>query len=120
MKTIASLIFFLLFIFSACTKNNQVSINYQATGAISEYILYYQDADGVLQNVNVKPESAQDVYNIKFKGAQGDIVYVSGRYSDPNTALRITIKIDGKIYKQAANEGDTLTFLTVSGVVPYQ
>ena len=120
MKAIILNIILVLFIFTSCTKNNQVSVNYLATGAISEYILYYQDADGTLQNVNVMPESAQDVYNIKFKGEQGDIVYVSGRYSDPNSALKIMIKIDGKIYKQAANEGDTLKFLTVSGVVPYQ
>lgn len=119
MKNIIPFIIITLVLFTSCTKNNQVEVNYQATGAISEYFLYYSDADGTLQNVHVKPESAQDNWNFDFIGMQGNIVYVSGRYSDPNSALKIMIKVDGKIYKQASNEGDTLKYLTVSGVVPY-
>ena len=120
MRQLPTIIILILFILSSCKENNQVSVNYQSTGAISEYILYYQGADGELHNVTVSPQSAKDVNKISFIGEQGDIVYVSGKYADPNSALKITIKIDGKIYKQAANEGDTLKFLTVSGVVPFK
>ena len=119
MKQLLTIAILIQIIFSSCQENNQVNISYQSTGAISEYILYYQGADRELQIVTIKPQSTQDVNNIGLVGEQGDIVYVSGTYKDPNSALKITIKIDGKIYKQASNEGDTIKFLTVSGVVPY-
>ena len=104
----------------SCTKNQQVKVTYQTTGAISAYNLFYQDGDGTLKQITVQPQSAQDRWTYNFTGEQGDIVYVSGNYKDPNSSLKIMIKVDGKIYKQASNEGDTLRFLTVSGVVPFE
>jgi len=68
----------------------------------------------------IEPQSAQDVWRYTYLANEGDIVYVSGNYKDLNSALKIVIKIDGKIYKQAANEGDTLAYLIVSGVIPYK
>jgi hypothetical protein len=107
-----------LFLFLAsCTKNNQVEVSYETTGAISEYNLYYLD-NGTMQQTVVRPESAQDKWNFRYVGEEGDIVYVSGKYSDPNSSLKIMIKVNGKVYKQASNQGDTLRYLTVSGVVP--
>jgi hypothetical protein len=108
-----------IFILSSCTKNNQVKVTYETTGAISAYSLNYLE-NGNMINTSVNPQSSQDKWTYSFTGDQGDIVYVSGKYSDPNSALKIMIKVDGKIYKQASNEGDTLKFLTVSGVVPYE
>ena len=105
---------------TSCTKNTDVKVTYEATGAVSEYFLYYRDAGGILQNVDVKPESEQDVWNVSFTGERGDIVYLSGKYNDPNSALKLMIKVDGKVYKQASNEGDTLKYLTVSGTIPYK
>jgi len=119
MKRSIALITLIVLILTSCTKNTEVEVTYEATGAISEYILYYRDAGGVVQNEVVKPESAQDIWKINFTGEQGDIVYLSGKYSDPNSALKLMIKVDGKVYKQASNEGETLKFLTVSGTIPF-
>ena len=103
-------------LFSACTKNTEVKIEYLATGAISEYNLYYLNPQGELENITVNPESAMDKWQYSYVIEKGDIVYLSGKYNDPNSALTLMIKVNGKIYKQASNEGDTIKFLTVSGV----
>lgn len=110
----------MILVFSGCTKITQVKVTYETTSAVSEYNLHYLTEDGALKQTTVNAQSAQDVWKYSFLANEGDIVYVSGNYKDINSALRIVIKIDGKIYKQAANEGDTLKFLTVSGVVPYK
>lgn len=120
MKKFIIIIAAITFILSACTKSNQVNITYQATGSISEYNLYYTDVDGNLIETHVTPQSAQDKWVYTFAGEEGSIVYLSGRYSDINSGLNLLIKLDGKIYKQVSNEGDTLKYLTVSGVVPYK
>ena len=117
---ISNIILATIIIFSwSCTKNNQVKVTYEATRAISEYNLQYLD-NGSMLETTVQPQSAQDKWKFSYTGDEGDIVYVSGRYGDPNSALKIMIKVDGKIYKQASNVGDTLRFLTVSGVVPFK
>ena len=110
----------LLIALTACTKNEEAKVEYIATGAISEYNLYYLNPQGELQKNSVKPESALDTWHYSYVGEKGDIVYLSGNYKDPNSALKLMIKVNGKIYKQASNEGDTLGFLTVSGVVNYE
>jgi len=110
----------LILVTTACTKITQVKVTYETTKAISEYNLQYMTPDGSLNKVIVEPQSAQDVWRYSYLANEGDIVYVSGNYKDINSALHIVIKVDGKIYKQAANEGDTLSYLTVSGVVPYK
>ena len=113
------LILILGMLFFSCTKDQQVKVTYESTAAISVYNLYYRDSDGTLQQTTVEPQSAQDKWTYSFAGEQGDIVYFSGNYKDPNSALKMLIKIDGKIYKQGSNDGDTIRFLTVSGVVPF-
>lgn len=120
MKYFTLSIIILAVLLCSCSKNNQVKITYQASGAISEYNLYYTDADGNMQDINVVPQSAQDKWMFSFAGEEGNIVYLSGRYADINSGLDLMIKLDGKIYKQASNEGDTLKYLTVSGVVAYK
>lgn len=117
MKKIAAIL--IIFTLFSCQKNNEVKVTYQASGAVSEFSLNYTNAEGNLVNVVVTPQSALDSWNYSFVGEQGDIVYVSGKYSDPYSGLKLMIKVNGKVYKQASNEGDTLKYLTVSGVVPY-
>ena len=105
---------------TACQKTQQVRVTYITTDAVSAYNLQYLDADAVLVKTSVSPESAQDQWKFEFMGNQGDIVYVSGNYKDINSALKLMILLDGKVYKQASNEGDTLKYLTVSGTIPYK
>ncbi len=120
MKNLIILIIAIAIVASGCSKITEVKVTYEATSAISEYNLYYLTPEGDLKNSQINPQSAQDVWRFSYFADEGDIVYVSGRYFDINSALNIMIKVDGKIYKQASNEGDTLKFLTVSGVVPYK
>jgi hypothetical protein len=103
----------------SCTKKNQVKVTYEATAAVSGYSLSYLE-NGTMKQISIVPESAQDRWFCHFNGEQGDIVYISGNYKDVNSALNLMIKVDGKIYKQGTSQGDTLRFLTVSGVVPYK
>lgn len=118
MKNTIYLLPVFILMMASCSKNTQVSVTYQTTKAISEYQLSYVDESGTLLQKTIQPQSAQDKWIYTFQGEQGDIVYISGKYADANSALSILIKVDGKIYKQASNEGDTLKYLTVSGVVP--
>ena len=64
--------------------------------------------------------SMQDQWSYSFIADQGDIVFVSGNYKDINSGLNIRILVDGKVYKQGSSIGDTVKFVTVSGVVPYE
>ena len=119
MKTKIFLLSLMIFVTFSCTKTAPVPVTYQATGAISGFNLNYTDANGDLIKIQVSPQSAQDVWKLSFTSEQGSIVYLSGKYNDPNSALKLMILVNGKVYKQAANEGDTIKYLTISGVVPY-
>ena len=123
MKKIGNITFLFLMIFimmsAGCQRNDGVKVEYEATGAVSEYSLRYLDNSGTLQDTLVHPQSNQDKWTFRYMAEQGDIVYISGIYKDPGSGLKLMIKLDGKIYKQAANEGDTLKYLIVSGVIPY-
>ncbi len=114
-------LFFAVILFAAfsCSDVNKRSVKYISTGAISAYNLQYLDANGEMIKTDIVPQSAQDKYSYGFMAEDGDIVYISGNYKDINSALKIMILVDGKIYKQAQSISDTLSFLTVSGTIPY-
>jgi hypothetical protein len=120
MKKTALMILVISLLSTACQKENEVKVTYIETDAVSAYNLQYLDTDAVLMKTTISPESAQDQWKFEFMGNQGDIVYVSGNYKDINSALTIMILLDGKVYKTASNEGDTLKYLTVSGTIPYK
>lgn len=120
MKKLVLLIFSIGLLITACQQENQVKVKYIVSDAVSAYNLQYLDAQGALIDESILPESAQDQWQFEYLADEGDIVYVSGAYKDINSALKIMILLDGKVYKQASNEGDTLKYLTVSGTVPYK
>lgn len=68
----------LLIALTSCTKNNEIKVEYFATGAISEYNLYYLNPQGELEKNLVKPESELDKWHYSYVGEKGDIVYLSG------------------------------------------
>jgi hypothetical protein len=113
------LVVFLTFLFSSCTKSYQKQVSYIATGASSAYNLQYLNDQNTLIKTTVEPNSAVETWKYDFMADEGDIVYVSGNYKDINSALKIQVLVDGKVYKQGATQGDTLKYLVVSGVVPY-
>ena len=94
-------------------------VKYVATDAVSNFTLNFRDAAGILQSEKVQAESALDKWNYSFVVEQGEIVYLSGKYEDVNSSLKLIVYIDGKIYKQSSSIGDTLKYLIVSGVIPY-
>jgi hypothetical protein len=109
----------ILICFSACEKRETKRVEYIATDAVSAYSITYRSHDGVMVSETVETFSASDQWRHSFMAEQGDIVYVSGNYKDIGSALKVMILIDGKVYKQAATRGDTVRYVTVSGVVPY-
>jgi hypothetical protein len=111
--------FAVLFLLASCEKREIKRVKYIATEAVSPYTLTYKNADGVMTTETVTTFSAQDQWKYTFMAEQGDILYVSGRYFDAGSALKVMILIDGKVYKQASSRGDTVRFVTVSGVLPY-
>ena len=121
MNRIATImIVILLVVASACNKPRPKEVVYQVTGAVSAYNLQYLDEQNVLINEEVTPQSKQDVWVYGFEAEEGDIVYINGKYNDINSGLKIQVLIDGKVYKQASSEGDTVNYLVVSGTVPYE
>jgi len=110
----------ILIVLAACHKPYQKKVTYIATGAVSAYNLQYLDDQNELVNTEVIPQSAQDIWKYEFMSDQGEIVYINGDYKDINSALKIQLLIDGKVYKQAETTGDTIKVLVVSGVVPYE
>ena len=59
-----------------------------------------------------------DVWQYSFRGNEGDIVFISADYKDPLSAIKVQVLINGKLYRQAATKNDTVSFVTVSGVIP--
>lgn len=119
MKKYILLFVFLTFLLTACNKTYQKKVTYIATNASSAYNLQYLDDQNTLINTTVEPNSAVETWKYDFMADEGEIVYVSGNYKDINSALKIQVLVDGKVYKQGATQGDTLKYLVVSGVVPY-
>lgn len=116
------LIFLVLisFLLASCNKSYPKKVTYMATASVSAYDLQYLNDQNVLVKTTVESQSAQEVWKYEFMAEEGDIVYINGSYKDINSALKIQLLIDGKIYKQDATQGDTLRYLVVSGVVPYE
>ena len=112
------IVVFILF-FAACSKHPEIKVEYEASQAISEFTLSYIDSNKMLKDTIIKPESNTDLWHYSMMAKKGDIVYLSGHYNDINSSLRLSIKIDGKIYKEQYSVGDTVNFMIVSGVIPY-
>lgn len=117
-KAVLSAIVFLA-ILTACNDTNKKNVKYIATGAVSAYNLQHLDENGELTSTECVPQSAQDQWTYNYIAEEGDIVYISGSYTDINSALKIMILIDGKVYKQASTKSDTISMITVSGTIPY-
>ncbi len=105
--------------FSSCEKHGDVSVKYIATEAIDDYEITWRNEKGELKTEIVAAQSVQDRWEYNFTAREGEIVYISGKYKNINSSLRLMIVVDGKVYKQGFSAGDTLKYLTVSGVLPY-
>jgi len=109
----------LILIFTSCQDYNDVTVTYRASKASSPYSLTYVNETGNLIKQEVPSASEEDQWEYHFEARQGDIVYLSGKYGDISSGLSLMILIDGKTYKQASSQHDTVKYLIVSGTVPY-
>ena len=108
-----------IFIMVACQKDKEVKVSYIVTKAISGFDISYRNADGKVMSEWVNTSSAEDRWNYNFTASEGDIVYVSARYYDITSAINVQILVDGKVYKQGSSVHDTVSYVTVSGTIPY-
>ena len=113
------IIFLSIILFAACEKRSDKMVKYIATDATADYSITYRNATGELISENIPAQSKEDQWNHSFAAEEGQIVYLSGIYQDITSSLKLMITIDGKIYKQTASTGDTVSYLVVSGTVPY-
>jgi len=114
-------IFFLIFsilLAYSCEKEAERQVIYRITDSVSGFDVRYLNAAGEMVTEKVTTQSAQDIWNHSFTSDDGGIVFVSANYKDPESAIKVQIMVDGKVYKQAASKNDTISFITVSGVIP--
>ena len=119
MKYLLTIILALQLFLSACTKQAPVSVVYEASGTVSNYWLSYLNEDGTMVDSLINANSNEDIWRYSMKLDRGDIVFLSGKYQDINSSLKLSIKVSGKIYKEQYSVGDTVHYLIVSGTVPY-
>jgi hypothetical protein len=119
MKALTLIFILMAMLLSACEKRGEKLVKYLATDAVSDYTISFRDESGTVITQQVQAQSAQDRWEYSFVAEQGEIVYASGNYKDIGSALKVMILIDGKVYKQAATRGDTVRYVTASGVIPY-
>ena len=119
MKNFKTILFIGIFILSSCAKQQEATVEYESSQAVSVYQLSYQNEFGNLVDTLINPQSNEDVWHYNMKLPKGDIVYLSGKYQDVNSSLKLSIKVDGIIYKEQYSVGDTVNYVIVSGIIPY-
>lgn len=118
-KKFISIFILLLFFMVSCEKENKKQVKYLITDSVSDYEVSYRDKNGDQINKSVSVESKEDKWIYEFSGEEGQIVYVSAIYKDINSGIDVKILIDGKVYKEAQSLYDTLSYVVVSGTIPY-
>lgn len=110
----------LIVILFSCEKTKEKQISYIITKPISGFDVNYRTADGTLMKEKRETTSAEDRWSYSFIAEEGDIVFVSAIYKDITSAINVQILIDGKVYKQGSSNQDTVSYVTVSGTVPFE
>jgi hypothetical protein len=119
MNTIARYtLIFLVLLAVSCEKDTERQVVYRITDSVSGFDVRYFDESGQMVSEKVTVQSAQDTWNYSFTAEDGGIVFVSANYKDAESAIKVQVLVDGKVYKQAASKNDTVSFITVSGVIP--
>ena len=113
------LVILVVFTLNACEKRADIPVRYLATDAVSDFTVTYRNSSGSLITEEVNVASTEDEWNFYFKAKKGDIVYLSAIYKDITSGIKLAILVDGKIYKQASSQYDTIKYVIVSGTIPY-
>ncbi len=104
---------------SACEKNEDKLVKYLVSDSESGFLVTYRNSSGATVSEEITVAGTEDEWTYTYKAEKGDIVYVSTIYKDINSKIKVAILIDGKVYKQASSKYDTISFVTVSGTIPY-
>lgn len=113
-------LFLVLPMFYACDDNREeVLIKYQVSNAYSPVEIKFRNADGIVIGETVNFESAEDRWQYSCEADRGDIVYLSARYNDSTSSVKLMIIIDGKVYKQGSSVNEPDKYITISGTIPY-
>ena len=112
-------IFLIILLLSACEKDDEVMVKYVISNNSSGYKVNYLNESGDLKQEAIESNSAQDKWSYSFTAEKGQIIFVSAIYKDISDGIKVAILIDGKTYKQGSSNNDTLSYVTVSGTVPY-
>lgn len=108
----------IILLLASCEKETEYHVTYKITDSISGFDVRYLNESSEIVSEKISTQSAMDVWNYSFISKEGGIVFVSANYKDPESAIKVQIYVDGKIYKQAASKFDTVNFVTVSGTIP--
>jgi hypothetical protein len=103
----------------SCEKQKEYNVQYRISEAISGFDVNYRDGEGILQQESIDTQSGEDTWRFNFEALEGDILFVSARYKDPESAIRVEVLLDGKVFKQGSSTNDTTKYVTVSGTVPF-
>ena len=105
---------------TACVKDNdQIRVDYRISNAYSETEVSYRADNEQLIEELIEFESGEDVWIYSMNLERGDIVYLSARYMDSASSVKLQILMDGKIYKEGASNNEPEKYITVSGTIPY-
>ncbi len=118
-KKMKKIIWIILIILTAgCEKNDERSVIYRISNSPSGFTVRYLNDSQELVTEKIVTQSAQDVWEYSFISEDGGIVFVSANYKDPAGALKVQVMVDQKLFRQASSKNDTISFVTLSGVVP--
>jgi len=113
------LLILVIIAFTACEKNADIPVRYLANDAVSDFTVTYRNSTGDLITEEVNAASTEDEWSYSFTANKGDIMYLSAIYKDIASGIRLSILVNGKVYKQASSQYDTISYVIVSGTVPY-
>lgn len=119
MKRLIYLFLVLLLIYSCEDNREKVMVKYQISNAYSPVETKYKNADGNIIGEIIIFESAEDNWQYSFEKERGEIVYLSARYNDSTSSVKLMIIIDGKVYKQGSSVNEPEKYITISGTIPY-
>jgi hypothetical protein len=119
MRKLLMLLAGLAVLLSSCEKEREQDVMYRITNSSSGFMVSYSNEVGTLVRETVVTQSAQDIWTYSFQAEEGDVVFVSARYKDINSAITVQLFLNGKIFKEKSSISDTITYVTVSGTIPY-
>jgi hypothetical protein len=119
MKRFIYLILAMLIVTACETDRETVVVKYQVSNAYSPVQLKYRNSEGVVISETIDLESVEDIWKYEFEEERGEIVYMSARYADSTSSVKLMIIVDGKSYKQGSSVNEPDKYVTVSGTIPY-